>query len=966
MLHRYAWVLGGVVLSIGCAAGDDDLSTGTGRGGSGGSGTTITTGGASTGGANAGGSATGGSGGEGGQLSGTVDLCVLNDAGPYDQCQQPAELDFGVVSSGTAEKRTFRIDNGTADDVLFKSITISNPKFASVGVRFEEDPGSPGDYLRVVDDVPVVRASGKSLWFEVTYTAGGQAGEIPPVSAIVKLNVGSDAAPDIEVPIHGEESGCAPGLGACDGDPTNGCETDTNSSNQHCGFCNNPCDPFQGSGQCVGGVCQLTSCDTFAADCDLDDANGCETSLLNDVLHCGSCTNSCVKTNTNAFCSAGNCNVMGCLNNYGDCNLSAADGCETNLATTMAHCGGCNKNCDLANASEDCVPSQQTGLGVCTLTQCDAGYKNCDVDPSDGCEIHSDNDVSNCGNCFNVCQFPNAQNSCSSGTCHMGACNIGYADCDTNMLTGCEVNTTNDPAHCGVCATNCSNVFPSSNVACVNSVCVVNGCQPNHYDLDGNPANGCEYACTVQAGVDLPDDSFVDKNCDGVDGDINSAIFVATSGNDTFPGTKAQPMLTISAAIGKAASTGKTQVYVSNGVYLGRVTLTKGISIFGGYSATNNWARSASNIATIRSNTLVGGRMTALEGFGINSATTVDRLTIETTSTSSTGASNYGIYCSGCTALTVKNSSITSGNAGPGSSGTVGGAGGSGGIGSNGNNGSCDGSNGGASVGGTSPCGRTGGNGGAGGSEGNHSGGMGGTGLIGTSGGAPGSGCDSGCFGGCSGSPGSNGVDGTSGGVGNPGSGGNGGSVVSGFWLGSNGGNGQIGVHGNGGGGGGGGGGQGGCAVNDGGGNGAGAGGGAGCGGGGGSAGGAAGGSFGVFLVNSTGIVLSANTIQAGNGGVGGSGAAGGGGGTGATGGTGAQNCTGEVGKGGNGGKGGDGGTGGGGGGGAGGVSYGVFRSGTTVSLGGNSLNAGAAGSGGSGGFPNGNMGSTGTALDNN
>jgi hypothetical protein len=959
MLRKYAWLLGGIMLAVGCADGGDTDVTGT--GGRGGGGATIGSGGAggaNTGGANTGGAATGGSGGEGGQLSGTVDLCVLNNGGPYDQCQQPAELDYGVVSSGTAEMRMFRIDNGTAEDVLFKSITISNPKFASVGVRYEEDPGSPGDYLRVVDDVPVVRKSGKSLWFEVTYTAGGQAGPVPAVSAIIKLNVGENAAPDIEVPIHAEESGCAPGLGACDSDPTNGCETNTNDSNEHCGFCNNPCDPFQGTGQCVGGVCQLTACDTYAANCDMDGTNGCETNLLNDVDHCGSCTNPCTKANTSAYCMAGNCNIMGCLNNYGDCNLSAADGCETNLANTMAHCGGCNKNCDLAHASETCNPSPQTGLGVCTLSACDSGYKNCNVDPSDGCEISIQDDVSNCGACFNVCSFANAQNSCSAGMCQMGQCNTGYANCDNNQLTGCEINLNSDVTHCGNCNTNCNVLYPNTNATCNSGVCAPGVCAPNYWDIDGNVTNGCEYFCVQQAGTDNPDDSFVDSNCDGIDGDINSAIFVATNGNDTFPGTKTQPMLTISAAIGKAVSVGKTQIYVSNGVYVGRVTLSNGIDLYGGYSAANGWARSSSYISTIRSTTLVGGRMTALEGIGISSATTVDRFSIETTSTSSTGASNYAVYCSGCTGLTLKNNNVSAGNAGPGAAGGVGGGGGDGSVGGGGGTGSCDGSGWGpGGTAGTSPCSRTGGAGGRGGTEGSNSGVAGSTGQIGTAGGPGGGGGDPGSTGG-------NGSNGTSGGTGSAGSGASGGSISGGFWVSSTGGNGGTGGHGNGGGGAGGGGGQGCTFCDNGAGNGGGGGGGAGCGGNGGFGGVGAGGSFGIFLVSSTGITLIANTVQAGNGGTGGSGGSGGGGGTGANGGLGGTYCTGEVGAGGNGGKGGDGGSGGGGGGGAGGPSYGVYRSGTTVNLSGNAINAGLGGNGGSGGFPNGSAGGSGAAID--
>jgi hypothetical protein len=45
---------------------------------------------------------------------------------------------------------------------------------------------------------------------------------------------------------------CVPGVGECDGNLYNGCETDTTSNPLHCGTCNHSC----GAGTCVGGVCQ--------------------------------------------------------------------------------------------------------------------------------------------------------------------------------------------------------------------------------------------------------------------------------------------------------------------------------------------------------------------------------------------------------------------------------------------------------------------------------------------------------------------------------------------------------------------------------------------------------------------------------------------------------------------------------------------------------------------------------------
>jgi hypothetical protein len=262
-----------------------------------------------------------------------------------------------------------------------------------VVVRYEEDPGEPGNLLRVEEDLPVTRPDGSSLWFEVTYTALGAEGPLPADSVTVEHEVGGSPIADTVVPIVGSESGCPTGLGACDSDPSNGCETDTNTSNQHCGQCGIDCDPANGTGQCVGGTCTILQCNPFFDDCDGMPENGCETNLLNNVDSCGQCGNSCDKANTLSFCNGGNCDISGCLNNYADCNLMPIDGCETNLGISMAHCGGCNLACDLANASESCVPSLIDGLGVCTLGACAAGFENCNLSPLDGRSASSSDDV---------------------------------------------------------------------------------------------------------------------------------------------------------------------------------------------------------------------------------------------------------------------------------------------------------------------------------------------------------------------------------------------------------------------------------------------------------------------------------------------------------------------------------------------------------------------------------------------
>jgi hypothetical protein len=747
---------------------------------------------------------------------------------------------------------------------------------------------------------------------------------------------------------------CTSGLGDCDGNPGNGCETNTLTSLSHCGGCGISCTHAHAQSTCSNGACSLTTCDSGWADCDGSAATGCETNTQTNVGNCGACGNACVYFNGGGVCVGGSCNLATCVAGWGNCDGNALTGCETNTSSSVTSCGSCGVVCSYAHAAAAC------NNGVCAMGACQSGFADCDGTASNGCETDVTS-IANCGTCGTACGYAHAGAACTSGNCVMGACDSGYANCNASTVDGCEINTTSNPANCGACAASCATQYPHANVQCQSGSCSFQGCATGYYNLDGNLANGCEYACTFTSALDLPDDAFADANCDGIDGDAAGAVFVDTAtGNDSaLLGTRATPMKTIAGGLSLAQGSGKPQVYVSNGQYNERVVLVNGISIYGGYARANGWARSTAYIADIRGsvvNDVAGGRATAMEGTNITAATTIDRLTIETLSVSGTFLTNYAFVCTNCSALTLKNNTIRAGDGKAGTSGTSGtnGAGGLSFGGSAGGNGSCDGNTpGNGGVGGPSTCGRTGGNGGPGGGYGANNGIAGGTGLVGTPGGPGGSYGDPGAsgFAGTSGASGTNGTSGV---------GGSGASVVGGFWVGTAGGNGTTGAPGNGGGGGGGGGGQKCTFCIQGPGDGGGGGGGGGCPGTLGAGGTAGGGSFGLFLVNSNGIALVNNSITSGNGGIGGSGGSGGVGGGGGPGASGGSSCPSEVGPGGKGGNGGTGGSGGPGGGGAGGATYAIYRvNSATVTGAGNTL---AYGSSGSGGASTGNPGVAGGA----
>ena len=95
---------------------------------------------------------------------------------------------------------------------------------------------------------------------------------------------------------------------------------------------------------------------------------------------------------------------------HGDCDGNSANGCETPLLTTPAHCGACGTACPAAgaNSTEPCVN------GVCTL-QCTAPFQQCG---DTICSVDTGTDTANCGSCGQVCPAAtNATASCSGGQC---------------------------------------------------------------------------------------------------------------------------------------------------------------------------------------------------------------------------------------------------------------------------------------------------------------------------------------------------------------------------------------------------------------------------------------------------------------------------------------------------------------------------------------------------------------------
>jgi hypothetical protein len=147
-------------------------------------------------------------------------------------------------------------------------------------------------------------------------------------------------------------------------------------------------------------------CVAFAADCDGDAANGCETDLRSDPAHCGACHSEC--DNADCVCRDGQ-KQLACRPGHADCDGMPANGCEIDTQTDLQHCGGCNKLCH--------TNGHDALTATCTAGRCEITCRfhpfpqiDCDNDPDNGCETQAWLDDQNCGMCGVRC-------TCNNGVC---------------------------------------------------------------------------------------------------------------------------------------------------------------------------------------------------------------------------------------------------------------------------------------------------------------------------------------------------------------------------------------------------------------------------------------------------------------------------------------------------------------------------------------------------------------------
>lgn len=192
---------------------------------------------------------------------------------------------------------------------------------------------------------------------------------------------------------------CVNGFSDCDGNPNNGCERATGSDPNNCGGCGIQCLAQNGTTSCLAGVC-VPSCSSGFGNCDGNPNNGCETDTSNNPSNCGTCGHSCAVAHTQTSCLSGGCVVVSCDAYYFDNNGFASDGCEyqCQFATPSAEqCDGADNDCDGAPDEDFDFQNDPNHCGNCTTT---CGSATGGLCCSGSCRPSN---ASNCGACDRVC-----------------------------------------------------------------------------------------------------------------------------------------------------------------------------------------------------------------------------------------------------------------------------------------------------------------------------------------------------------------------------------------------------------------------------------------------------------------------------------------------------------------------------------------------------------------------------------
>ncbi|MEP7122276.1 MAG: choice-of-anchor L domain-containing protein [Byssovorax sp.] len=240
---------------------------------------------------------------------------------------------------------------------------------------------------------------------------------------------------------------------------------------------------------------------TANADC-ANDPKGkvCDT-VSGTCVECTPTSDGCAQ---GLFCDAttNTCKV-GCTDNT-DCATPGNTDLLCDLTTNT--CAGCIADADCPLGSV-CFAATKTCTAGCTDTQaCQAGLQCCG-----GTCFDLSTATNHCGSCANSCVVPDhAAVTCVGSMCGMGACDMGFANCDNLPDNGCEQNTLQD----GACT-----CVPGTTQSCYQGAPGTMGVGPCKGGTQTCNANGTSWT-PCGGGQVLPKSEIcangVDDDCDGV------------------------------------------------------------------------------------------------------------------------------------------------------------------------------------------------------------------------------------------------------------------------------------------------------------------------------------------------------------------------------------------------------------------------------------------------------------------
>ncbi|MFT7623574.1 MAG: hypothetical protein ACI9WU_002757, partial [Myxococcota bacterium] len=357
-----------------------------------------------------------------------VDICVVSDLPGAAACDPVTELDFGAVPVGTSKTIRVRVRNDSTVDVTLDSAEIETPFMNAASF-------SPDDESI---ELPETLAPDEAIFVDVTLDAGPPPGDLPASEAVITLTI--DSADDARtLTLLGTIVGCLQGTDSCDDDWVTGCETITDTDAANCGGCGLPCAPANATGNCNGGICEITDCDPgfFGPTC-------------------SPCPGETAPCTDNGVCADGVGGTGTCTCDTG----ATGDACET------CETGFFGAGCDACPGSGDVGVC--TGHGTCDDLVAGAGSCSCDTGwEGDDCATDSDECVADVSLCDAnaLCTNTDGAFECA---CNAGWEGDGFTIESLAEATGCtDIDECSTGDFACVIGAGCNNVDGSSECVCL-------------------------------------------------------------------------------------------------------------------------------------------------------------------------------------------------------------------------------------------------------------------------------------------------------------------------------------------------------------------------------------------------------------------------------------------------------------------------------------------------------------------